>query len=136
MDQARRRSPPTIANGRSGRSPKRGVACGAVRRTPRAAPVFARGFEDVRDFRGEEEAAALLRVRVDEPPEDAVLVLDVLRPLREAPRCDGEPDAMAWWSCEKARVSNVHGGSPPPGHRCVPNSTIAPRVNNRPQGEV
>jgi len=56
-------------------------------------------LEGVRDFRGEEEVAALVRVRADEPPVDAFLGEDVLRPLREAPRCDGEPDAMAWWSC-------------------------------------
>jgi hypothetical protein len=94
-----------MASGTRGPVIRRGAVRDGGRRAPRAAPVVPRGLEGVRDFRGEEEVAAFLRVRVEEPPEDVFFALDVLRPLREAPRCDDEADGMAWWSCEKARVS-------------------------------
>jgi len=90
---------------------RRGAERGAERRAPLPAPFELRGFALVRDFRGEEEVDAPLRVRADEPPVRFPFAGEVLRPLREAPRCDDVPDGMAWWSCVKAR--DTARSSPP-----------------------
>jgi hypothetical protein len=94
--------------GISGPRALRGAVRGFYRRAPLAEPDVLRGLDDeVRGFRGEEEAAALARVRALEPPVPVPLLEDALRPLREAPRCDGEESGMAWWSCVKARDSGA-----------------------------